>query len=195
MRFSVLKLLAMVTLVGFCISALFGSNELSFQMMAFIVFLLNVIAASASLVGSGQRRIFAVGFLIGCLPYVYLTQPYTGTKRGFLITDSVLQSINARLKLSQERRTPTGETIHLLENGMAHINAGSKTLVKTWQEVEDLNYMKYAYRPGAVPNWRHFMAIGHLVIAIVIGCGNGILTCWLKGRPDLLAQQIKSPDI
>lgn len=194
MRFSVSILLAVVTLACICASAVAGSNELAFQFMTFVVFLCSVVAASVSLVGSGQRRIFAIGFLIGCLPYVYLTQPYNQIRRNFLITDTALASIDSSLKLSAERRTPAGETVHLLENSMAHINGPQrKTTSKTWQEIKDMGYMKYAYRPGTVPSRKHYMAIGHLIVALLIGCGNGLLTCWLNSVPNALNRRDPMP--
>lgn len=162
-------------------SALVGSNELSFQFMTFVVFLCCVVAGSLALAGSGQRRMFAVGFLVACMSYMYLTQPYNNTRREFLITGVALEMIDAHLKLSQERRTPAGETVHLLENGMVHINGPKgNPKVKTWQEINDMGYMKYAYGPGQVPARRNYMAIGHLIIALLVGCGNGALSCWLR---------------
>lgn len=188
MRFSVSILLAGITLVGICISALAGSNELSIQLMTFVVLLSVIVMASLALVSSGQRRIFAIGFLVGCLPYLYLTQPYNHTRREALITGVALEMIDTYLKLSQERRTPAGETVHLLENSMAHINGpkGAPTS-KTWQEIEDMGYMRYAYSPGHVPAHRHYMAIGHLIVALMIGCGNGALACCL-GRTATCSQ-------
>ncbi|MFO1065308.1 MAG: hypothetical protein U0892_15690 [Pirellulales bacterium] len=180
MRFSVTTLLGLVTLSAVCVSALLASNELAMKGMVSLTLLLSIVSLSASVFGSSSARTWALGFLIGCLPYLYCTQFIKGD--GMLLTDSLLDELDARLEFSRPDETPAGETVELREDGIAEIRGPRGSVAKTWADIKKMGYQRYAYAPGERPTLRHYKTIGHFAFAMIVGCLNGLFASWLVRR-------------
>lgn len=175
MQFSVKLFLLAVTLVAGCISAMVGANEQSMRLIASFVFLANCVAATVAVLCVWPTRAFAIGFLIGCLPYLYLVHSTRGNGSRYLITDVSIEVIDHKWKLSEPKRTPAGETVLMLDGGLAQITIGRTRRVTTWEAIERMGYTKYGYRSDLMPSKQHVKEIGHFAVALLVGCGNGCL--------------------
>lgn len=187
MTFSVKLLLFAIALSAVIVSAMVGANEKSLRLIATTTFLLNITAAMVAAVGSAKSRVIAIGFLIGCLPYVYMVFGNNGTGRRYLATEVALEILDRELKLSEPRKTPAGETVQVLNNGMVSVliprgMGRYRNIHMTWEDAVRLGHMPYAYKEDLLPKKLTFILIGHLAAALILGVATGALAVWVNKR-------------
>lgn len=185
MTFSVKLLLFTIALSAVMVSALVDANEKALRLIASTTFLLNVVAAICAAVGPTKSRAIAVGFLLGCLPYVYMVYGNNGIGRRYLASEVALEIVDREFKLSEPRKTPAGETVQVLNNGMVSVTTPRgfgrfRNIVMTWEDAQRLGLMPYAYKEDLLPKKLTFMLIGHMAAALILGIAGGALALWLN---------------
>lgn len=180
MKFSVKLLLGIIALCAVTVSALLEPNEKALRLMGTTTLLLGVAAATIAAVGSAKSRVFAIGFLIGCLPYVYLAFGNNGTSRRYLASEVALEILDREFKLSEPLKTPAGETVHILNNGMVVVSTPlgfgrTRGISMTCEEAERLGHLRYAYKEDLLPKRMTYMLIGHFAVALILGMAAGAL--------------------
>ncbi len=182
MLHAVKYLLLFVVIAAVITVAMIGSNEQSLRLIASATVLSLVLALTSALVTTLRTRAFAVGYVVCCFTYLIIAFAYGGIGRRYLVTDVGIEIADKWLLLSKPKETPAGETVHLLPRGMAHVSTPRDVRVVTWQQVEDMGYMPYAYRPDQFPTAQHFLDISHFAASILLGICNGLVSV-LMYRP------------
>lgn len=169
------------------VSAVVGANEKSLRLIATTTFLLIIAAAVVAAVGAAKSRVFAIGFLIGCLPYVYLVFGNNGTGRRYLATEVALEILDREFNLSEPRKTPAGETVQVLSNGMVSVLTPRgfgqyRDIRMTRENAVRLGHMPYAYKEDLLPKKSTFILIGHFAVALMLGIAAGTTAVWVNKR-------------
>ncbi len=199
-HFSVTHLLCAIALASVIVSTLIGANEKSVRLIGTTTFLLCVTAATFAAVGSGKKRVFAIGFLIGCLPYVTMVFGSNGHGRRFLATEVAWENLDRELKLSEPRKTPLGETIQLLNNGMVSVSTPcgfgrNRTITMAWEDAKRLGHLPYVYKQDLLPQKATFMLIGHFVSALALGVAAGTLAVFVHSSKPVGSSKLQpTPD-
>lgn len=185
MRLTVLRLLEGFALLALIIWAVGAPNEWSLRLLGSTTALLVISALLTAIFSEPGLRAFAIGFLVATCAYLLLAFYADGYCRRYLLTDVTSQVLDGAFKLTVPRRTPAGETVHLLESGNVHVtNARNRTTSMPQDEALAKGLMPYAYGPMSFPSSRHLRDIVHFSWSLIFGVVAGASAAWLARRAE-----------
>lgn len=178
MRVTVLQLLGLVALFALIVSAIAAPNERWLRLLGTATSLLIAVAAVTA-VFRVEARPLAIGFLIGTSMYLVVAFASSGYGRQYLITDASSDALNQAFKLTEQRRTPSGETVHVLDSGSVHVSGNRSNSVMSYDDAKVKGLIAFAYGPMEVPTTRHLRDIVHFAWALLSGSLLGLYAQWL----------------